>query len=212
MKKSLMFIAVSLVAVSLYTVSLAGATTFTVYGSGDPGEYGVTLDGFAFVTPVPVTTPAGPWVLGSWMTYNNPDQSWPMDSGSGNLPGTYNYVTMFDLTGLDPSTAIITGSWASDNGANLYFNDEHKYNSVSTSSGYASLTDFTIDSGFVAGVNWLMFEVTNDPWGPYPGTNPTGLLVSITSASAEPVPEPSTLLLFGAGLAGLVFVRRRGKN
>jgi hypothetical protein len=119
---------------------------------------------------------------------------------------------MFDLTGLDPSTAVITGSWASDNGAKMYFNDEHKYNPVSTSSGYASLTGFTIDRGFVAGINWLLFEVTNDPWGPDPFINPTGLLVNITSATAEPVPEPSTLLLLGAGLAGFGFMRRRAKN
>jgi hypothetical protein len=215
MKKTLMFIAVSLIAVSLYAVSLAGASTFTVYGSGDPTEYGVTRDGITFVTPVAVTTLAEPWRKpGSWMTYNNPDQSWPMDSGSGSLPGTYNYVTMFDLTGLDPSTAIITGSWASDNGAKLYFNDEHKYNPVSTigETGYRDLTLFTISSGFVAGENWLMFEVTNDPWGPDPYINPTGLLVNIDSSTADPVPEPSTLLLLGAGLIGFGFMRRRAKN
>jgi hypothetical protein len=73
-----MFIAVSLVAVSPYAVSLAGATTFTVYGSSDPVEYGVTYDGSTFPTPVAVTTPAGPWIDGSWMTYSNPDQSWPI--------------------------------------------------------------------------------------------------------------------------------------
>jgi hypothetical protein len=57
----------------------------------------------------------------------------------------------------------------------------------------AILTDFTIDSGFVAGVNWLMFEVTNDPLKTNPDRyiNPSGLLVNIDSATAEPVPEPS---------------------
>lgn len=211
MKKSLMFITASLIAVSFCAVSLAGATSFTVYGSENPAAYSVTLDGNGLKNPIAVTTFAEPWVSGAWMTYDNPDQAWPMVSGSGSLPGIYNYLTLFDLTGLDPSTAVITGSWTSDNGAKLYFNDEYNLVSTINGTGYGALTLFTINSGFVAGVNLIMFEVTNDPWGPDRGINPTGLLVNINSATAEPVPEPSTLLLLGAGLAGFGFMRRRVK-
>jgi hypothetical protein len=214
MKKTIMFVTASLIAVSLYAASWAHAIPFTVSGSSDPGAYSVTLDGnYPILVPVAVTTPAGPWVPGSWMTYNNPDQSWPMSTESGNLPGTYNYLTMFDLTGLDPSTAVITGSWASDNGATFYLNDPDS-SPISTigETGYGTLTYFTINSGFVAGENWLMFEVTNDPWGSDPGINPTGLLVNINSATANPVPEPTTILLLGAGLIGIGFMRRRAKN
>lgn len=32
------------------------------------------------------------------------------------------------------------------------------------------------------------------------------------NASSAPVPEPSTFLLFGAGLAGVAFLRRRAKK
>jgi hypothetical protein len=215
MNKLFWNISISLIVVSLFAVSLAGATSFTLNGSDTPSAYTVSSEEYpelGLITPVSAATPAGPWATGSWMTFNNPDQSWPMDSGSGNLPGTYNYLTKFDLTGLDPSTAIIKGSWASDNGAKFYLNDIS--NLVSTSSGYTNLTYFTLDSssGFVSGENFLYFLVTNDPFGSDPGINPTGLLVNFYESTANPVPEPSTLLLLGAGFIGVGFMRRRVKK
>jgi len=35
--------------------------------------------------------------------------------GTGNLPGDYIYRITFDLTGLEPATAVVSGAWTSDN-------------------------------------------------------------------------------------------------
>lgn len=222
MKKSLVKLTSSFIALGLFAASLAGATSFTVNGTNNVGAYKAyslelsdpTSDpdpGYAY--PVAVTSPAGPWVDGSWISYNNPDQSWPMSAESGNLPGTYYYFTHFSLTGLDPATAVIKGSWAADNGSKLYLNIANDPASlIGTSSGYESLTNFVIDSGLLSDDNFLFFIVTNDPYGAYPGINPTGLLVNIAEATANPVPEPSTLLLLGGGLIGVCLIRRRAKN
>lgn len=212
MKRSLVKLTSSFIALGLFAASLAGATTFTVNGTNNVGAYQAYSEAYpngGIVQPVTVTTPAGPWVGGSWITYNNPDQSWPMRVESGNLPGRYYYLTQFNLNGFDPATAVIKGSWAADNGSELYFNTTSL---IGTSSGYNSLTNFVIDSGFLPDHNFLTFVVINDPYGASPGINPTGLLVNIAEATANPVPEPSTLLLLGGGLIGVCFMRRRAKN
>lgn len=209
--RKLVTIAFLLIAASLSAASFAGATAIAVSGTDNSSAYMAFFEGDpALVTPVVVTTPAGPWVGGSWISYNNPDQSWPMDGTSGNLPGTYYYLTSFDLTGLDPATALIKGSWSADNGSELYFNGN--YVNTTGTTGYTGLTDFTINNGFLPDLNFLTFVVTNDPWGDPPYTNPTGLLVNIYTATAEPVPEPSTILLLSGGLIGVCVARRRAKR
>lgn len=207
--------------------TLANAMPFTVFGSENPGAYIAFSDAYIdattsspiVYTPVAVTVPAYPaWVNGNWMTLNNPDQSWPMGLNSGSLPGTYAYLTEFNLTGFDPLSAIIKGSWASDNIGKLYLND-FPNELISTNTGFGSLTSFTINSGFVSGQNVLAFIVENDSYvgsennfDPS-GINPTGLLVNIDSATANPVPEPGTMVLLGAGiLAFAIFGKRRRNN
>jgi hypothetical protein len=78
-----------------------------------------------------------------------------------------------------------------------------------TSLGFGALTSFTLTgaSGFFhTGVNSIDFS-----WGN--GGGPGGLLVEFTSATANAVtagvPEPASLFLLGAGLAGLGLARRR---
>jgi len=137
-----------------------------------------------------------------------------MDGTSGNQPGTYYYITKFDLTGLNPATAVIKGSWASDNGSALYLNGISPANLVGQISGdndtgFQSPTNFSITGGFLPNTNYLEFVVTNDPWDG--GGNPTGLLVNIDQATAAPVPEPSTIFLLCGGLLGTCLLRRRAK-
>jgi hypothetical protein len=142
---------------------------YTLTSSADAGAPGPNLfvvnsSGFPF-----------PYWLG-----NGPSSKWiaPLAyEGTGNAQGTYTYHTTFDLTGFNPATASLTGQWGADNSAVMKLNGV----TVASVTGFASLTPFTISSGFVAGVNSLDFIVTNDPSTP----NPTGLRVEISgSASA----------------------------
>jgi len=75
---------------------------------------------------------------------------------------TLTFRTTFSLTGLDPSTATISGTWATDDlGVDIVLNG---HSLGLTSSGYASLTSFTIPAGspnFVAGTNTLDFVVAD---------------------------------------------------
>ena len=62
------------------------------------------------------------------------------------------------------------------------------------------MSAFTINSGFVAGVNTLEFQV-QDVGGI------AGFMVSSLSGTA--ISEPGMLAVFGLGIAGLGFARRR---
>jgi hypothetical protein len=57
-------------------------------------------------------------------------------------------------------------------------------------------TPFSLDSGFVAGVNTLEFEVLNS------GRGPTGLDVAISAVTTTP--EPASSGLVGVALMGLM--------
>ena len=152
--------------------------------------------------------PFPPWLANSGTSrWISPQVSYT--GGQSDAPGTYNYVTTFDLTGLDPGTAVIDFIVAVDNLlTNVLINGNP------TGITYASLTPFsgtnTISTNFIAGVNTLEFQTTNTPFG---GGNPSGLRVEFTSATADAiVPEPTSFALFGMGVALLAIRRFRQKH
>lgn len=105
--------------------------------------------------------------------------------------GLYIYTLTFSLSGFDPSSAQISGEWASANASQIYLNG--------ISTGYSNpagglrlLDPFSITTGFVSGENELQLYVTQPPT---PGPEPDGLQVAIFSATADPVPEPGTITL-----------------
>ena len=108
----------------------------------------------------------------------------------------------FDLTSFDPSTATITGQLAADDGVMMFLNGNLVIDNSFTGSNspWTSFEPFSANSGFVAGINTLTFEVPNIG-------GPSGLHVQI-SGDASAVPEPSSLTLLSLGVAGLAGTAR----
>jgi hypothetical protein len=151
--------------------------------------------------------PAGPWVgddsLSAWIT--------PTLDTQGASNAVYSYTTTFDLTGLDPVSAIISGLWAADDAgglSNIILNGVSS--GLSNTNGYSSWTAFSLTSGFQPGLNTLTFQVQNS------GGGPTGVRVEMTgtaSAAANAVPDGgATAGLLGLGLMGAATLHRRASK
>jgi hypothetical protein len=195
-------------------------------GTVDP-HYVLIQDPNNSPNPKPKVTSGNP---ATWVgNQTSPAARWinPTGAGSGSFAwGTYIYELTFYLDAPnDPTTALITGRWASDNDAQMFLNG----GTVPISSilfpdpsgapySFDHLTDFSISTGFLSGVNTLDFVVHNAfTFISDNRLSPTGLIVQITGATVDPpetpsppsVPEPSSVLLFAAGLTGLAWWRRR---
>lgn len=78
---------------------------------------------------------------------------------NGGQGGYYTYRTTFNLD-CDPSTAVISGQWSTDNEAEILLNTQ--LTGVTTGpSDFVAFKPFVITSGFISGVNTLDFRVRN---------------------------------------------------
>lgn len=132
-------------------------------------------------TQRPFLNTSPPWLA------NSPASKWIApradQSTSANVGGEYAYTTKIDLTGLDPTSAVIQGRFSVDNTCRIFVNGK---DTGIAGSGFASFTPFSINKGLlVAGVNTVEFRVTNV--NPKDATNPTGLRVEFTRAEAHTV-------------------------
>jgi hypothetical protein len=142
----------------------------------------------------------GPW------TPDTATSSWLVDNISNTRSGgdPLTFQTTFDLTGLDPMTATLTGSWGIDDGGTLELNGVAISDLPGQSASHwdtTGLNAFSVAAGsgdFVAGINTLEVVFTDND-DSFEGVN---VRVSGT-ASALAAPEPGTLLLFAAGFAAL---------
>jgi hypothetical protein len=186
------------------TVTAAASPSFTVFGTGGSGTLaaGTADPNYILVGSIAGTTQVGVqtgnivvtasnggfpmpsvWVgdvpnLGFWIS---PQTTYIKSPGTQDAAGKFIYEQKFNLSGFQPSTASIVGSYAADSYLlGIYLNG------VLVNKGgesYAALTAFTINSNFVSGVNTLDFVANNNASS---GTspNPTGLFVEIKSATA----------------------------
>jgi hypothetical protein len=179
---------------------LADGTTLAAGGAVDLHYTLISSADATFPGPSAFVTSAIPGVY----LANGPNSKWIAPDANQNFGpccavGNYTYRTTFDLTGLDPSSAVITGLWSTDNnGLDILINGV----STGQTTGFAdfgAFTSFSITSGFAAGINTLDFSLNN-------GGGPSALRVEIVSATADQigsVPEPSTLLALATGLVAL---------
>lgn len=196
-------------AITLYNTGVDGSSALLAGGSEDP-HY--TLSTASAILTAYVVNEGWPIVSGAWML-NGPNSKWisPFATAGANAAAEYYvYKTTFDLTGLDPSTAQISGNWSTDNeGIDIFINSVSTGNSIAYGSpgnySFMNFTPLTINSGFVAGLNILEFIIYNHP---YQGANPSGFRAEL-SGTAAPVPEPGTMMLLGSGLAGLIGYGRK---
>ena len=182
----------------IISTSLWPYDPYTYVGNGLPfqeptGRVGVGGFNSAFV----VYNASNPWGLA-----NGPYSQWiaPVaDSRTGIGQLIWTYQTTFDLTGFNPTSARIAGSWAVDDPGWIYLNGQlvaelpyrfmfqQLYGSQVPlfNPGYIANHDFLITSGFLPGVNTLEFVVGNL------SLSPSGLRVEIASATANSVPNLS---------------------
>jgi len=149
---------------------------------------------------------------GSAVTYvhpayvpNDANSRWISNSSNGGPGnGTVEFETTFSLSGLDPTTASITGFWGTDNVGIIRLNGVSTGNASAT---FSFLSAFSINSGFVNGLNTLTFVIQD--FGA-----PLAFRVDDIAGTAQvaAVPEPSTWAMMLLGFAGVGFAAYRRKR
>jgi PEP-CTERM motif len=140
----------------------------------------------------------------SWVA-NDASSAWITRDASTPFNGVPlpTFTRTFDLTGLDLSTASVSGQWTLDDAGDLVVNG-HTVSTLGTGS-WGSLFAFTIPAADLnQGVNTLQIVMTSSD-NFIEGARLTG---SLTAQPLAAVPEPGYLALVGLGFAGLFGVRK----
>jgi hypothetical protein len=171
---------------NLFNTGVSNNGSLLALGAVDPhytlGPVPIGTPGYVAPNAVAITNVWG-WLelvhVSEWIA--------PTLASIGNCPaGYYTYTNQFVLpSGANPGTASISGRWAADDGATMYFNGVLQgANTISllpVASGFNHWHPLAITSGFLANpnTNTILFVVTNSA-NYSPG--PTGLRVEYTNA------------------------------
>ena len=78
----------------------------------------------------------------------------------GCVAGDYVYTQTFDLSSANVSTVVLSGRWACDNDGTIFLNGNAVAGSTTaTTTGFYGWKNFSIDDGFLPGINTLEFRV-----------------------------------------------------
>jgi hypothetical protein len=183
--------------VEIFNTGVNASGGLLALGSVDP-HYQLTVSADANM-PGPAAYVANPIPTGYWMA-NGPgsqwiapavDQSYPNPPATCNAAGNYTYRTTFDLTGFSLPTVVLNGNWAADNsGISILLNGNAT--GAPGASGYGAFSAFTLNTGFINGVNTLDFVINDSGC-------PSGLRVEIsgTGNATTASYSPSLGLSFG---------------
>lgn len=225
---------------------VSASTIFALYGTGFTNTGAVVAaggqDGNWTLVSDPsgsVSTPVAPFVTygSSGGTFPFSAGAWLKDGSSGttsewvsphahenssdpNSPTVpYVYQETFNLTGLTPSTVVITGEWSADNYGYIVVNGTPVSTNGTGADGiianqlgqFKTFTSFILNASnatFQAGTNTIQFDVFNNPNG---SPDVTGVNIDIESdfASDPGTPEPASFGLMGLGLVALALLGRR---
>lgn len=217
MKPSLFLLAILGTAIAMCPA--VSATPIAIHSTGADRSSGV--DPFYIMT-----ASSDPAILANSMVYI--DTTWaggwaapiagtnwinPSRSGSGTQSYgiySYTYTTRFDLTGLDPSTAVLSGILQADDRVTIFLNgNQVSGQNIGT---YTRSTAFTIGSQyssyFLPGTNDLAFMVINS------GNYATGFDASLSGTAASAVPEVGSFAMIsvaGTILTALGICRKRSQ-
>jgi hypothetical protein len=180
-----------------------------VNSSGVPLPLGSNDAHWSIISGPGITSPAPAVVVNNQSYAQNSNSAWIWVNASGNagVNSPYTIRETFNLTGENPNTAMISGTWGADNNGMILLNGSTPSGtgtlalSDSDLSNFGSFHSFTITGGFVAGVNTLDFVVTDTG-------NPGALNVNSLIGTVSSVPEPSAITLLLVGCTGVLAYRR----
>jgi len=143
---------------------------------------------------------------GSWLA-NTSTSKWIWEQSNGQPTGVdRTFRLSFDMTGLDLTSAILSGRWATDNtGLDIFVNGN---STGQTNTGFSAWTGFSIDySLLLGGINTVDFVVHD--FGGIAGFRAEFTTATANAASASVPEASSTLILLGLAVVGLAAWNRR---